>query len=205
MITFYQSNVHIFLPYNTREILSSYVCVKSILNNCENTNNLHFIFLHGSLSGAELKTVRSFVFSFRNKLKVKVSLVDMEDKYKKHSCVDYFLSVPWITHNDKAIWLFGDIFARGDIENFFKTDISSFYCACVGFDNEENLDPNHDFFSCDVLMLNCTKIRENLSSQFVNFLSEKTGKEWKQNRSMLSMNLRELLDMIHDRYVEKIS
>ncbi|MBE6005079.1 MAG: YcxB family protein [Lachnospiraceae bacterium] len=46
---------------------------------------------------------------------------------------------------------------------------------------------------------------EEKQQRFVNFLSEKTGKEWKQNRSMLSMNLRELLDMIHDRHVEKIS
>ena len=45
---------------------------------------------------------------------------------------------------------------------------------------------------------------EEKQQRFVNFLSEKTGKEWKQNRSMLSMNLRELLDMIHDRHVEKI-
>ncbi|WP_036611222.1 YcxB family protein [Oribacterium sp. P6A1] len=41
--------------------------------------------------------------------------------------------------------------------------------------------------------------------RFVDFLSEKTGKEWKQSRSMLSMNLRDLLDMIRDRHVEKIS
>lgn len=46
---------------------------------------------------------------------------------------------------------------------------------------------------------------EEKQQRFVDFLSEKTGKEWKQNRSMLSMNLRELLDMIHDRHVEKIS
>lgn len=46
---------------------------------------------------------------------------------------------------------------------------------------------------------------EEKQQKFVDFLSEKTGKEWKQNRSMLSMNLRELLDMIHDRHVEKIS
>jgi hypothetical protein len=168
-----ETDIDIFLPYASEGILSSYVCVKSILDKCDNTNNLHFIFLHGFLTEAELKSVRSFVEAIRNKLKVKVSLVDMGDKYKKHSCVDYFLSVPWITHNDKAIWLCGNLFARGAIENFFKTDISSFYCAGVGFDNGENLGPNHDFFRCDVLLLNCAKIRENLSLQlqFVNFLS----------------------------------
>ena len=44
---------------------------------------------------------------------------------------------------------------------------------------------------------------EEKQQRFVDFLSEKTGKEWKQSKSMLSMNLRELLDMIHDRRVEK--
>lgn len=34
--------------------------------------------------------------------------------------------------------------------------------------------------------------------RFVDFLSEKTGKEWKQSRNMLSMNLRDLIDMIRD-------
>lgn len=34
--------------------------------------------------------------------------------------------------------------------------------------------------------------------KFVDFLSEKTGKEWKQTRSFLSMNLRDLCDMIRD-------
>lgn len=34
---------------------------------------------------------------------------------------------------------------------------------------------------------------------FVNFISEKTGKEWKQSRSIIGMNLRDLIDMIRDR------
>lgn len=35
--------------------------------------------------------------------------------------------------------------------------------------------------------------------KFVTFLSEKTGKEWKQSKSLLSLNLRDLLDMLRDR------
>lgn len=35
--------------------------------------------------------------------------------------------------------------------------------------------------------------------RFVDFLSEKTGKEWKQTKSFLSLNLKDLLEMFHDR------
>lgn len=41
--------------------------------------------------------------------------------------------------------------------------------------------------------------------EFVSFLSEKTGKEWKQSKSLLSLNLRDLLDMLRDRRHQSLS
>lgn len=54
----------------------------------------------------------------------------------------------------------------------------------------------------NAVMIQRTKWDLRKQQSFADFISEKTGKDWKQSRSFLSMNLKEFLDMIGDRKIK---
>ena len=75
------------------------------------------------------------------------------------------LFIPWRTKKKKVIYLGCNLLVLKDIDGLFNTDISFVYCVILF---ESALNGGICGFSSNVVLLNCEKIRKDLSKKLQN-------------------------------------
>ena len=122
--------------------LPSFVTIKSILNNSQNKENLHFIILFPSkMKDEEKRKWKKYLSVFSERTQCRIDFLVCNGRAPFFSIsfsFDFsfdFLLIPWMKKRGKVFFLSGNLLFLKDIELFLKDiDISSVYCAWCFYD-----------------------------------------------------------------------
>lgn len=135
---------------------------------------INFILMYNDLSEANRKILRDIVEQFGNTMQ---EIIIDKDWFKDASLCDnpllsietyYRIMLPYISSEEKILWLDGDIIVRSDIAELYDTDISDYYIAAARDIGEiknsrtelkESLEISGQiYFNAGILLMNNKKI-----------------------------------------------
>jgi len=151
----------------------------------ENNSGMNIYIINNDISAADWKKLQK-LFEGKDSNLIDAKIDDKQiESLITHShftkAIYYRLFIPDIVHGDKALYLDADIVVNGQINNLYKTDISSTFIAAVhnpGINNhvELKMDYSAKYFNSGVMLINLEYWRTyNIKEKVIEFIAGRQG------------------------------
>lgn len=172
-------DINIAIAISDSFIMPAQVMMRSLLK--RSSRPVKLFLLYNSLAPENREIIKSIVKKYQGEYRE----ILIDERYFQNASLDnnplysieiyYRILLPYLTDEDKMLWLDADIVVNGDIAELYDTDISDYYLAAVTDAVEENGGreeiknamgmADRTYFNSGVLLLNNAKIRAEIPQE----------------------------------------